>query len=152
MAKKVELFLLKPLAGQGNAGEFVKVAPSYAVNVLIPQGIGKFADKQMHNQRDMYLKRIAKEKAERQAAVKAMIDDLKTAGVTLEKQATETDGLYDSIDAKSLTVHLVSNHDSKLEVKHIHLEKKIDALGEYEFTIMYEDIQEKIPLRVVKKS
>lgn len=151
MAKKVEVFLLKPLTGRWNAGEFITVAPSYAVNVLFPGGIAKIADKQLHNQRETHLKRIAKEKAERQAAVKEMIAELKASGVVLEKLATENDRLFDSVDARSLTVHLVSNHSVKLEMKHIHLEEKIDALGEYDFTLVYEDIQEKIPLRIVRK-
>ncbi len=152
MAKKIEVFLLQPLAGRGNAGEFITVAPSYAVNVLIPNGKAKIADKQMHNQRDMYLKRIAKEKAERQAVVKNVLETLKTSGITIEKQATENDGLYDTVDAKSLAVYVVTHHNISLDPKNIHLEHKIETLGSYEFTITYEDLVAKIALHIVRKS
>lgn len=151
MAKKVEVLLMKPLAGRGNAGEFIHVAPSFACNVLIPQGIAKIADKQLHNQRDAHMKKIEKEKAARQAKVKDLFAQLADSGLQFEKQATEADALYDSIDAKTLSVHLSQEHGILLEPKYISLPAKIEALGEYTATLTYEDLAQDVVIRVVRE-
>jgi ribosomal protein L9 len=149
MVKKIEVLLIEPLAGRGNAGDFITVAPSFAMNVLIPQGIAKVADKQVHNQRDTHMAKIAKAKAERQSKVTAVFSQLASSGIRFEKQATQDNGLYDTIDAKTLSVYLTQQCHITINPKSITMEK-IEALWEYKATLTFEDLTQEVTIVVTR--
>ena len=90
MAKKVKVLLLKPLPPKGNAGDIIDVKAHYASQVLIPQGIAVVYDKQVENQHAAHMKKVAKNKAELQKNILAMMNAVQEAGgITFMKMATD---------------------------------------------------------------
>jgi ribosomal protein L9 len=151
MGKKAQVLLLKPLSGRGNAGDIVDLSIHYVNQVIAPQGIGMFFDKQAKNQHSAQLKKIAKAKEEHLSALKAVIDALVAqGGFAFSKQATESEKLYDSIDEKTLVHYIEHAHHIHVDKKCFHLEAKIEALGTYTVVFKSEGIEQELPIVVTK--
>ena len=151
--RKVKILLLKPLSGKGNAGEIVEVKTHFALHVLVPQGIAVVYDKQVENQRSAQEKKIVSAKKDQQEAVKKFVSQIEAdGGIYFEKQATETNKLYDSITAKNLINYILMNYKVNLQSENISLENKIEELGEYTAEFSFEDITTSLPISVVKKA
>ena len=95
----IELLLLNDVETLGKAGDLVRVAPGYARNYLIPQGIAEPVTEAAR-------RRLAKLQAEREkvrkellAAANKLADALKEAKVTVSARVSEGDALYGSVDA-----------------------------------------------------
>ncbi len=151
MGKKAPVLLLKPLGGRGNAGDVVDLSIHYVNQVIAPQGIGIFFDKQAKNQHSAQLKKIAKAKEEHLVAIKTVIDALAAqGGFAFAKQATDTDKLYDSIDEKTLVHYIEHAHHLHVDKKCFSLAAKIEALGTYTTTFKFETIEQELPIVVTK--
>lgn len=151
MWKKAKVLLLKPLPGKGNAGEVVDVKVHFANQVLVPQGVAIYFDKQTENQRDAQLKKIEKNKADIRNRVEEIITKLSQDGITLEKAATEADKLYESISAKTLVNYMMTEFQLPLTATNFGMEEKIEMVGQYQIPFVYESISAVIPLTVIKK-
>ena len=150
MAKKVKVLLLKPLPPKGNAGDVIDVKIHYATQVLIPQGIAVIYDKQVENQREVHMKKVAKNKAELQKNIVSMIESIKNAGgITFVKMATDAGTLYDSISNKTIAQYVADTYKTRLSADCFSLENKIEALGEYTVDFAYEDLKTTFTLHVI---
>lgn len=151
MGKKAQVLLLKPLSGRGNAGDIVDLSIHYVNQIIAPQGIGMFFDKQAKNQHSAQLKKIAKAKEEHLIGIKTAIEQLvANGGFMFSKQATESEKLYDSIDEKTLVHYIEHNHHTHVDKKSFHLAEKIEALGTYTVTFKFETIEQELPIVVTK--
>ncbi|USN55597.1 MAG: 50S ribosomal protein L9 [Candidatus Peribacteria bacterium] len=151
MGKKMEVLLVKPLVGRGNAGEVIDVKIHYANHYLFPNGIAVAYNKQTQNQRASQMKRVAAAKAELHEQVTAVIQQLETAGgFSFSKQATSTDSLYDSISEGDLVQYVAAQFNAQFDKKWFSLPEKIQALGEYTVSFSFENIQKDIPIHVTK--
>lgn len=151
MQRKVKVLLLKPLINKGQPGDVVEVKTHYALNVLLPQEIGVVYDKQTQNQNEAHQKKITAYKQELRSQVTTMVNALKKDGVTFEKQATDQEMLYDSVTERTLAQHLMHTYHLNLTAANIQLENRIEKLGEFEATLIYEDITTTFPVKVTKK-
>ena len=151
MGKKAPVLLLKSLWSRGNAGDVVDLSIHYVNQVIAPQGIGIFFDKQAKNQHSAQLKKIAKAKEEHLVAIKTVIDALAAqGGFAFAKQATDTDKLYDSIDEKTLVHYIEHAHHLHVDKKCFSLAAKIEALGTYTTTFKFETIEQELPIVVTR--
>lgn len=133
MARNVNIVLQKDVAHLGKGGDVVKVAPGFARNFLIPQGLALPAS-EGNVRRFEHIKRVA---AERASKARAEHTDFakKLSGVelTLSARAGSEGKLYGSITTKDV--------ESALKAKGFTVDRKkltvdaIRALGDYEVKV-----------------
>lgn len=103
MAKRLQVFLNKNVNKLGKSGDLVDVAPGYARNYLLPQGIATIATpgiiRQVEQRREKERQRILAELQEAQDRKTA----LKTVGrLTIRKQVGEGDSIFGTVTTQEL--------------------------------------------------
>lgn len=104
MSKKLQVVLSKSVNKLGSDGDIVEVAPGYATNYLIPQGIAKLATpgiiKQVEQRKAKEQQRIL---AERQEAESRKIA-LQTVGrFVVRKQVGEGESIFGTVTTQDVT-------------------------------------------------
>ena len=150
MAKQVQLVLNKEVFKLGKAGDLVSVAPGYARNYLIPQGLAVPTTpgilKQVERRRELERQRLLEEKKEAETRKTA----LETIGrFTIEKQLGENEAIFGTVtnqdvadviaavtkqevDRRGITVPEIHKFGSyKVEVK---LHPEVSAVVEVQVT------------------
>ena len=131
----IELLLLNDVETLGKAGDLVRVAPGYARNYLIPQGIAEPVTEAAR-------RRLAKLQAEREkvrkellAAANKLADALKEAKVTVSARVSEGDALYGSVDAGQIAKALQMLGFPEVEPSMIQLEEPIKTRGSFDVPV-----------------
>ena len=98
----VEVMLMTDVKKLGKAGAIVKVAPGYARNMLLPQGLAAPVTEAARRRLAKLEEARAKARAEAKKAAQAVADKL--AGLTVTVNARTVDGtkLYGSVSATDL--------------------------------------------------
>jgi large subunit ribosomal protein L9 len=132
MAKAINVVLQKDVAHLGKGGDVVKVAPGYARNFLVPQGLALPAS-EGNVARFEHIKRVA---AERAAKARAEAGDIATrlsaVEITLTARTGSEGKLYGSITTKDI--------EQALKAKGFDIDRKklsvdpIRAVGTYNVT------------------
>ncbi|PZD74829.1 50S ribosomal protein L9 [Acaryochloris thomasi RCC1774] len=131
MAKRIQLLLNQDVKKLGTSGQLVEVAPGYARNYLIPQGMGVRVTKGV-------LKQIEFRKAEevkRIAALKAGAEKQKTAletiGVfSIKEKAGEEDMLFGRVTAIDIADLVQNTSGIELDRRELDI-PEIRKLGTY---------------------
>lgn len=103
MAKRSQIVLNKDVRKLGKAGDLVEVAPGYARNYLIPQGLAVTATrgilKQVEQRREKERQRLLDEKRQAEQRKTA----LQTIGrFTIKKQVGEGESIFGTVTAQDL--------------------------------------------------
>ncbi|MFM7576145.1 MAG: 50S ribosomal protein L9, partial [Microcystaceae cyanobacterium] len=103
MSKRVQVVLSKPVNKLGKNGDLVEVAPGYARNFLIPQGLGVIATpgliRQVEQRRAKELERL---KAEKEAAEARKVA-LQTVGrFVIKKQVGENEAIFGTVTTQEV--------------------------------------------------
>lgn len=126
----MDVILLQNVENLGRTGEIASVAPGYARNYLVPQGLAAVANKselKAHAERERHahlrsakLKKIAADKA----------TGFSDVSCTITAQANEEEHLYGSVSEREIAKAL---QELGHEVDHgmVHLEEPIKQLGVY---------------------
>ena len=146
----VELFLLKEIAGLGQEGDVVKVAPGYARNYLLPQG---FAEPVTEGAK----KRIAKIVAERERIRRETLADaqklarrLAETSVTIRAKVSEDETLYGSVNESQILAALKETGFTTIEERFIELGEHLKKLGVYEVPVkVHADVVQNVKVWVV---
>ena len=98
MAKRVSVVLTQSVSKLGNNGDLVDVAPGYARNYLIPQGLANLATKGIIKQVELRREKERQQKlAEKQAAENKKVA-FKTIGrLTIRKQVGEENAIFGTV-------------------------------------------------------
>jgi large subunit ribosomal protein L9 len=107
MAKRVQLVLNQDVYKLGQMGDLVEVAPGYARNFLMPQGMAFKATpgvlKQVERRREELLKQLAEQKKQAELQKEAI---LKVGTLTIAQKAGEGDTLFGSVTAADVATAL----------------------------------------------
>lgn len=103
MAKRLQVVLNKGVDKLGKSGDLVEVAPGYARNYLLPQGIASLATrgiiKQVEQRREKERQRILAEKQEAESRKVA----LQTVGrLTIRKQVGEGEAIFGTVTTQEV--------------------------------------------------
>ena len=103
MVKRVSVVLNQSVSKLGNNGDLVDVAPGYARNYLIPQGLASLATKGIIKQVELRREKERQQKlAERQAAENKKIA-FKTIGkLTIRKQVGEENAIFGTVTTQEI--------------------------------------------------
>jgi large subunit ribosomal protein L9 len=135
MSKRVQVVLNKPVNKLGKNGDLVEVAPGYARNYLIPQGMGVLATpgilRQVEQRR---VKEEARLQAEKQAA-EAQKAVLQTVGrFIIQKQVGENEAIFGTVTSQEVVDAIKAITNQEVDRRGITL-PEISRLGFYKAQI-----------------
>ncbi|MGN0844712.1 MAG: 50S ribosomal protein L9 [Kiritimatiellia bacterium] len=148
----IELLLLNDVASLGKAGDLIHVAPGYARNYLIPQGIAEPVTEAAR-------RRLAKLQAEREkvrkdllAAANKLAASLKDAKVTISARVIEGETLYGSIDAVQIAKAIQVLGFPEIEPSMIELDDHIKTLGSFDVSVrLHPEVAQTVKVWVVEE-
>ncbi len=127
----MQVILLKDVERLGQAGELCDVAPGYARNYLIPQGLATAASEGALKQ--LELQRQAEARRQEQLAAEAQKFATKLEGLTLTLAAKsgEKERLYGSITSGDIAEAMEQEIGTSVDRRKLELEEPIRELGTY---------------------
>jgi large subunit ribosomal protein L9 len=135
MAKRVQLVLNQDVSKLGRSGDLVDVAPGYARNYLIPQGVAVPVTpgvlKQVERRREHERQRLAELKVEADALKKAL-EAVST--YTITKQAGEKDSIFGSVTAQDVADAILEASKKEVDRREISV-PEVRKLGTYKAEI-----------------
>ena len=150
MSKRVQLVLSKDVSKLGRAGDLVEVAPGYARNYLIPQGLAVHTSpgilKQVERRRELERQRLAELKQEADVIKKA-IEALKT--ISIAKQVGEKEAIFGTVTTQEVADALLSSTKHEVDRRNITL-PEVHKLGIYKAEIkLHPEVTAAIDIEVV---
>ncbi len=148
----MEVILLKDVERVGRAGEVRDVAPGYARNYLIPQGLATRVTigtlKQMQQQRQAEARR----EEELEVEAREFAAELEGVTLTLSAKTGEKDRLYGSITSGDIAAALEREIGKSVDRRKIGLEEPIRELGTYSVPFkLLSDLAPTITVDVVRQ-
>ncbi len=151
MAKTTEVILRAEVEHLGHPGDIVDVAPGYARNHLLPQGLAYVATEankhRVEQEKRKYRERLQEEKVN----AETLAQELAVIELTFREMAGEEDQLYGSVSIADIADRLLALgfEVSRPQVK---LDQPIKALGEYEVPLrLHPEVTVSIRVRVERE-
>lgn len=152
MSSKITIILLQHVPSLGNKGSIHQVAVPYFNNVLKPKWLAKLADAITINNDQQKKIHDAKEVQARAQALQDLFAQIKEKGnLTIARQCTEMQHLYDKIDTRDICQEILMHYHVKIDKSHIKIDHIIDMIGEYEAIFEWEGLKIKFIINVIKK-
>ena len=126
----MNVILLEPVDGLGEAGEVVRVRPGYARNFLVPQGLALPATESNRAELQARLAQRARVLAERKGDAERLKEMLGDATLEIRVKAGE-ERIYGSVGNKDIAAALKSAYDVDIDRRKIVLQEPIKMLGDY---------------------
>ena len=126
----MNVILLEPVDGLGEAGEVVRVRPGYARNFLVPQGLALPATESNRAELQARLAQRARVLAERKGDAERLQEMLGEATLEISVKAGE-ERIYGSVGNKDIAQALKAAYDVDIDRRKILLQDPIKMLGEY---------------------
>ncbi|MGH7564904.1 MAG: 50S ribosomal protein L9 [Gemmatimonadota bacterium] len=146
MAKTTEVILRSEVEHLGHPGDVVDVAPGYARNYLLPQGLAYPATEANNHRVEQEEKKYTERLREEKVRAESLAQDLATLELSFQEMAGEEDQLYGSVSIADIAERLAAlGFDvSRQQIK---LDQPIKAIGEYEVPLrLHPEVT--VPIRV----
>jgi large subunit ribosomal protein L9 len=131
MSKRTQLVLNQDVSKLGKMGDLVEVAPGYARNYLLPQGMAYKATpgvlKQVERRRELERQRLLELKAEAEQQKKALEA---IATLTIAMQVGENDAIFGSVTTQDVADAIQAAAKQEVDRRHITL-PEIRKIGDY---------------------
>ncbi len=147
----MKIILTENIASLGEIGQIVNVAPGYARNYLLPQGLALKATGE--NVRELeHRKRILAQKRKKvRQEMLSVAEKLNQVKIVLNRKVAEEDKLYGSVNVVDVAKAL-EEQGFDVDRKSIHLEQPIKQLGDYSVPIrMSSDVSANVKLVIEKE-
>lgn len=153
MAKRVQLVLNQDVSKLGKSGEVVEVAPGYARNYLLPQGLAVHVTrgvlKQVERRREVERVRLLELKKEAEVQ-KATLQKMGTLSIT--KAVGEGDSIFGTVTDRELTEIIQEKTGIELDRRNIDV-PDIRKTGEYTVELkLHPDVSVMVSLNVVAEA
>ncbi len=152
MAKRIQLVLNQDVRKLGKHGDLVEVAPGYARNYLIPQGIAVRTTpgilRQVERRREAERQRILAEKQQAESQKIA----LETIGrFTVQKQVGEGEAIFGTVTDREVADVILEMSGQEID-RHTITVPDINKLGFYTVQVkLHADVTASVELQVVAK-
>ncbi|MBE6382980.1 MAG: 50S ribosomal protein L9 [Lentisphaerae bacterium] len=131
----IEVLLMDNVKKLGKSGQIVKVAPGYARNYLLPQGIAaEVTEASRRRLKKLEAERAARAAEEKKAALE-VARKLEKLEINVSAQTTDGTKLYGSVGVNDILAAIEANRGIKLERSQIDLADNLKEVGEYESKI-----------------
>jgi large subunit ribosomal protein L9 len=150
MSKRVQLVLNKDVSKLGRSGDLVEVAPGYARNYLIPQGLAVRTNpgilKQVERRRAIERQRLLELKQQAETVKKA----LETAGsFKIAKQAGEKEAIFGTVTNQDVADAILEATKQELDRRTISV-PEVHSLGTYKVEIkLHPELTATVEIEVV---
>lgn len=152
MSSQVTIVLLQNVPGLGNKGTLHQVSVPYFQNVLRNKGLAKLADQTTINNAKQKQDHDTKQAQARIHALTEVFEHIQTeGGLTIHRQATQMQHLYDKIDTRDIAQELLMQYKLKVDKHNLHIDHIIDMIGEYPVVFDGEWSKIKFVVNVVQK-
>jgi large subunit ribosomal protein L9 len=150
MAKRIQLVLSKDVSKLGREGDLVDVAPGYARNFLLPQGLAvrttpgilKQVERKREAQRQKLLE-LKKEAEVQQAALE------KAGRLSISKQVGENDAIFGTVTSQDVVEIIQSSTGIELDRRTLNV-PDIHKLGSYKVDIkLHPEVTATVDIQVV---
>ncbi|WAL58725.1 50S ribosomal protein L9 [Thermocoleostomius sinensis] len=150
MAKRIQLVLRQDVSKLGRTGDLVEVAPGYARNYLLPQGLAVHTTpgilKQVERRREEERQRLLELKKEAEAQ-KAALE--KAGKLAISKQAGEKDAIFGTVTNQDVADVIQSATGLEIDRRGITV-PDIHKLGTYKVDIkLHPDVTATVDIQVV---
>lgn len=150
MAKRIQLVLNKDVSKLGRSGDLVEVAPGYARNYLIPQGLAVRTTpgilRQVERRREAERQRLLELKKESEAQ-KAALEKL--GKLAISKQVGENDAIFGTVTNQDVAEAIQSNTGLEIDRRSITV-PDIHQLGNYRVEIrLHPEVTAAVEIQVV---
>jgi large subunit ribosomal protein L9 len=150
MPKRVQLVLNKDVQKLGKMGDLVEVAPGYARNFLLPQGLAAHTTpgilKQVERRREIERQRLLalKQEAEAQQTI------LQGAGIlSIAKQAGEKESIFGTVTTQDIADAILAATQQEVDRRTISI-PEVSQLGTYKAEIkLHPDVTAMMQFEVV---
>ncbi len=149
MAKRLQVVLNKNVSKLGKSGDLVEVAPGYARNYLIPQGIGILATpgilRQVEQRKEKERQRLLAEKQEAESRKTA----LETIGrFVIRKQVGEKEAIFGTVTTQEVADAIKENTSQEVDRRGITL-PEISKIGFYQAQVkLHPEVTAEIEIQV----
>ncbi len=130
----MKVILIKDLKGKGKAGEIIDVNPSYAMNVLIKQGIAKEANSSNLNDHKGQMEAKAFHHGEMVKEYQSIADKIKGKRYNFTLNVGANGKAFGSITKQEI-MSALANDSIKIDKNQIKDFPSIKAVGEYKITL-----------------
>ena len=130
-----EVMLMADVKYLGKAGEIVKVAPGYARNMLLPQGLAAPVTEASKRRLAKLEAQRAAERNARKAAAEALAAKLTGLSVTVNAQTVDGTRLYGGVNATDILAAIEADRGTKFERSQLDLPDQLKEVGTYEAKI-----------------
>lgn len=131
MGKRVQLVLNKDVSKLGRLGDLVEVAPGFARNYLIPQGMASKVTpgilKQVERRRELERQRLAELK---EVALKQKQAIEAVGSITIAKQAGEKDSIFGTVTNQDVADAIQQATNQEIDRRTITM-PEVHKLGDY---------------------
>lgn len=151
MAKTTEVILRAEVEHLGHPGDIVDVAPGYARNHLLPQGLAYLATEANKHRVEQEKKKYRQRLQEEKVSAEAVGQKLAVLELTFREMAGEEDQLYGSVSVADIADRL-EELGFDLSRPQVKLDQPIKALGEYEVPLrLHPEVTVSIRVRVERE-
>jgi large subunit ribosomal protein L9 len=127
----MDVILLQDVARLGQAGEVRKVAPGYARNYLIPNGLAVLATKGSLKELEQRQRVEARREQELVEEARELAGNLDGVTLTISAKTGEKDRLYGSVTTGDIAQAIEAETGVAVDRRKIELEEPIRQLGMY---------------------
>jgi large subunit ribosomal protein L9 len=150
MAKRIQLVLNRDVSKLGKSGDLVEVAPGYARNYLIPQGLAVRTTpgvlKQVERRRELERQRLLEEKQEALSRKSALE---KVGTFTIAKQAGEKDSIFGTVTNQDVADAILETTKQEVDRRGITV-PDIHKLGTYRAEVkLHPEVTATVEIQVV---
>lgn len=146
----MRILLLKTIPGVGRANQIIEAKDGYAMNFLLPKGLGKLVTKQLENERGAKAERAMIHAGELKAFHEEAATKLrKLDKVTLARKASDKGHLFGGVTDKDIVVAVKGPAQVELKAENVHLSAPIKTLGTHRVHIILGDQKVALEVEVV---
>jgi large subunit ribosomal protein L9 len=129
-----KLILLQDVENLGLAGEEISVAPGYARNFLIPQGLAAKATTASLRKIAANKEAIEEKRRKDLEVARTLADKLGAMNIAVAVQASDDGHLFGSVTSRMVT-EVLERNGVKLDHQKLHIDTHIRSLGEFKLSI-----------------
>ncbi len=133
----MRILLLKTIPGVGKANQVIEAKDGYAMNFLLPKGLGKLITKQLENERGAKAERAMIHAGELKAFHEEAAAKLRKLGkVTLSRKASDKGHLFGGVTDKDVIAAVKGPAQVELKGENVHLGAAIKTVGTHRVDII----------------
>jgi large subunit ribosomal protein L9 len=130
----IELLLVQPVEHLGKQGDVVEVKRGYAMNYLIPQGLGTIASEHHKRMVDKHRAQLEAIEKAHLAGLQTLAGELARQSITIEANANDEGHLYGSVGATEVS-NALKRANFHIAADQVRLKGPLKELGLYTVAI-----------------